>query len=113
MKEKTLINDFFEHIALGDGMVIYGVQDTMKLVESGAVGKIVCFEDLNYIRIKLRNTETSTEFSIYVRPQDSNNPELYKDKDTGATLEQVEEPNEPNSLPEWLSIHYKDFGCAI
>jgi stalled ribosome rescue protein Dom34 len=43
MKEKTLINDFFEHIALGDNMVIYGVQDTMKLVESGAVGKIVCF----------------------------------------------------------------------
>jgi len=27
-------------------MVIYGVQDTMKLVESGAVGKIVCFENL-------------------------------------------------------------------
>lgn len=55
-------------------MVIYGVQDTMKLVESGAVGKIVCFEDLNYIRIKLRNSETLTESSIYVRPQDSNNP---------------------------------------
>ncbi len=94
-------------------MVIYGVQDTMKLVESGAVGKIVCFEDLNYIRIKLRNSETLTESSIYVRPQDSNNPELYKDKDSGATLEQVEQPNEPNSLPEWLSIHYKDFGCSI
>lgn len=71
-------------------MVIYGVQDTMKLVESGAVGKIVCFEDLNYIRIKLRNSETLTESSIYVRPQDSNNPELYKDKDSGATLEQVD-----------------------
>lgn len=54
-----------------------------------------------------------TEFSIYVRPQDSNNPDLYKDKETGAVLEQVEEPNEPNSLPEWLSIHYKDFGCSI
>lgn len=46
MKEKALISDFFDHIALGDGMVIYGVQDTMKLVESGAVGKIVCFENL-------------------------------------------------------------------
>ena len=86
MKEKTLINDFFEHIALGDGMVIYGVQDTMKLVESGAVGKIVCYEELSYIRIRLRNTETLTEFSIYVRPQDSSNPELYKDKDSGAVL---------------------------
>lgn len=32
MKEKALIADFFEHIALGDGMVIYGIQDTMKLL---------------------------------------------------------------------------------
>jgi peptide subunit release factor 1 (eRF1) len=36
-------------------MVVYGVQDTMKLIESGAVGKIICFEDLDYMRIKLRN----------------------------------------------------------
>ena len=42
MKEKALISDFFEHIALGDGMVIYGIQDTMKLIESGAVGRIIC-----------------------------------------------------------------------
>jgi len=39
-------------------MVVYGVQDTMKLIESGAAGKIVCYEDLDYIRIKLRNAET-------------------------------------------------------
>jgi len=32
MKEKALISDFFEHIAQGNGMVIYGVQDTMKLM---------------------------------------------------------------------------------
>lgn len=43
MKEKALISDFFDHIAQGDGLVIYGVQDTMKLIEAGAVGKIVCF----------------------------------------------------------------------
>ncbi len=46
MKEKALISDFFEHIALGDGLVIYGIQDTMKLIESGAVGRIICFENL-------------------------------------------------------------------
>jgi peptide chain release factor subunit 1 len=58
MKEKALISDFFDHISLGDGMVIYGIQDTMKLVESGAVGKIVCWENLDYLRIRLRNTGT-------------------------------------------------------
>lgn len=28
-------------------------------------------------------------------------------------METVEEDNEPNSLPEWLAIHYKDYGCEI
>ena len=58
MKEKALVSEFFDHIAQGDGMVIYGIQDTMKLVESGAVGKIVCWEGLDYLRIRLRNTAT-------------------------------------------------------
>ena len=43
MKEKALISEFFDHVALGDGMVVYGIQDTMKLVEAGAVGRIVCW----------------------------------------------------------------------
>jgi peptide subunit release factor 1 (eRF1) len=32
MKEKALIENFFEHIAMEDGLVVYGVQDTMKLL---------------------------------------------------------------------------------
>lgn len=68
MKEKALITNFFDHIAQGDGMVIYGVADTMKLIESGAVGKIVCFEGLEYLRIKLRNTETGNFSTVYVKP---------------------------------------------
>jgi peptide chain release factor subunit 1 len=113
MKEKALISDFFDHIALGDGMVIYGVQDTMKLIEAGAVGRIVCFEDLDYIRIKLKNSENGTISTVYVKPENATNAELFKDKDSGVVLEPIEEENEPNSLPEWLSVHYKDFGCEI
>jgi peptide chain release factor subunit 1 len=78
MKEKALISDFFDHIALGDGMVVYGIQDTMKLVEAGAVGKIVCWENLDYIRMKLRNTETGDVNTIYVKPENASKPELYK-----------------------------------
>jgi len=45
-------------------MVVYGVQDTMKLIESGAVGKIICFEDLDYMRIKLRNPTLVVSHSL-------------------------------------------------
>jgi len=73
MKEKALISDFFNHIALGDGMVVYGVQDTMKLIEAGAVGKIVCFEDLDYVRLKLKNSETGVISTVYCKPENANN----------------------------------------
>ena len=91
IKEKQLISDFFDHIALGDNLVVYGVSDTMKLIESGAVGKIVCYEDLSYIRVRLRNNETDAISTIYIKPDQVTNAELYKDKDTGATLEKIEE----------------------
>ena len=80
IKEKQLISDFFDHIALGDNLVVYGVSDTMKLIESGAVGKIVCYEDLNYIRLRLRNSETDAISSIYIKPEQITNPDIYKDK---------------------------------
>ena len=110
MKEKALISDFFDHVALGDGMVIYGIQDTMKLVEAGAVGKIVCWENLDYMRIKLKNTETGEISTIYVKPENAANPELYK-KD-GVVLEKVEDEEE-SSFAEWLAVHYKDYGCEL
>ena len=80
VKEKQLISDFFDHIAMGDNLVVYGVSDTMKLIESGAVGKIVCYEDLNYIRLRLRNSETDAISSIYIKPEQITNPDIYKDK---------------------------------
>lgn len=89
IKEKQLISGFFDHIAYGDNLVVYGVNDTMKLIESGAVGKIVCYEDLDYIRIRLRNAETGTLSSAYVRPHQANNPDIYKDKETEVSLEKI------------------------
>ena len=76
---------------MGDNLVVYGITETMKLIESGAVGKIVCYEDLNYIRVRLRNSETDTITSVYIRPENITNAELYKDKDTGVVLEKLEE----------------------
>ena len=114
IKEKQLISDFFDHIAMGDNLVVYGITETMKLLESGAVGKIVCYEDLNFIRVRLRNSETGTVSSVYIRPENITNAELYTDKDSGVALDKLEDDdNEPSLLPEWLSIHYKDYGCEI
>ena len=79
MKEKEVISQFFDHIALGDNLVVYGVQDTMKYLETGVVGKIICFEGLDYLRIKVRNPETGRISAIYAKPENASNPEIYMD----------------------------------
>lgn len=81
MKEKEIISQFFEHIALGDNLVVYGIQETMKYVESGVVKKIICFENLDYQRIKLKNTLTGSFSTVYVKTENASKPELYKDGD--------------------------------
>lgn len=111
MKEKEIISQFFEHIALGDNLVVYGVQETMKYVESGVVSKILCFENLDYQRLKLKNTETNAITTIYVKTENVNRPELYKDGNV--ELERVDEENEETSLAEWIAHHYKEFGCEL
>ncbi len=89
MKEKAIISEFFDHVAQNDGLVVYGIQDTMKMIETGTVGKILCFEGLNYLRIKLKNPETGNISTVYVRPEQANNSELYKDGEV--TLERVDD----------------------
>ena len=89
MKEKALISEFFDHVALNDGLVIYGIKDTMKLLEAGTVGKIICYEGLNYLRIKVRNTETGAITPIYCRPEQATNPNLYKEGEVD--LERIED----------------------
>jgi peptide chain release factor subunit 1 len=44
VKEKELISSFFEEINMDSGMVVYGVKDTMKILEAGSMRKLICNE---------------------------------------------------------------------
>jgi len=48
--EKKLLSKFFEDIALDTGMVVFGVDDSVKALELGAVETIVLFEELEVNR---------------------------------------------------------------
>ncbi len=40
----------------------------MKYVEAGVIKKIICFEDLDTIRLRLRNCKTEQIETKYVKP---------------------------------------------
>ena len=46
VQEKKVVGKFFENIALDTGMVVFGIEDTMKALEVGALETMMLFEDI-------------------------------------------------------------------
>jgi len=55
VSEKKLISRFFEQIALDTGMIRFGVHDTMKALEMGALETLLLFEDIDMIRYQIKH----------------------------------------------------------
>lgn len=53
--EKKLVSKFFEEIALDSGMIVFGVEDSMKALEMGAVETLLLFENIEITRYVLKN----------------------------------------------------------
>jgi len=54
VKERKLMESFFEHLQKDDGLSIYGLEETKKAIESGAVDILLISEDFNWKRMKVK-----------------------------------------------------------
>ncbi len=46
VQEKKVVGKFFEQIALDTGLVVFGIEDTLKALEVGALETMLLYEDL-------------------------------------------------------------------
>ena len=97
IKEKKLLDEYFENISKDTGLYCFGIQDTIYGLEAGAVHKLIVYEDLEMYRYILRDKDNNEEI-IYVKELDKNN-----DK----------EIIEMELLTEWLTENYKNWGCEL
>ncbi|GHJ86842.1 hypothetical protein NliqN6_3244 [Naganishia liquefaciens] len=109
VQEKKLIQKYFDEIAQDTGKYIYGVDDTLKTLELGAVETLIIWENLDLTRHVLRNAAGEIHI-VHTWPGDPKRKEKFEDKATGLEMEAAEEAQ---SLLEWLAEHYKEFGCAL
>lgn len=109
MKEKKLLTEYFEEIAQDSGRYCFGVEDTMKGLEMGAVETLICWEDLQIMRLVLMNTQSDTEIVKILTEEQMEDDSHYKDAETGIDLEK----KEVKTLVEWLTENYKNFGAAL
>lgn len=110
IKEKKLISTFFDEVAQDTGMVVYGVEDTMKTIEAQAVKTVMCYENLDWVRLSFKDSEENEIFK-YVRTADLENAEIMK---TVCTHNDEElEIQETENLADYLAENYKELGIQL
>lgn len=58
VQEKKVVGRFFEQIAQDTGMYVFGVTDTLKALDLGALETMLLWEDLEIKRYEFRNPQT-------------------------------------------------------
>jgi peptide chain release factor subunit 1 len=88
--EKKLVSKFFDQIAQDTGMVVFGVEDTMKAMEIGALETMMLFEDLEVNRYLLKNPVKGDTKTILLNPTQEKNSKYFKDNESGQDYDVVE-----------------------
>jgi len=109
IQEKKLIGKYFDEISQDTGRFCFGVDDTMKALEMGAVETLIVWENLETQRITLKNHSSDDDKILLLNPEQEKDRTNFLDKETNVELEILEKM----PLLEWLANNYKSFGAAL
>uniref|UniRef100_A0A2I3S6I6 Eukaryotic peptide chain release factor subunit 1 n=1 Tax=Pan troglodytes TaxID=9598 RepID=A0A2I3S6I6_PANTR len=95
IQEKKSIERYFDEITQDTRKYCFGVEDTLKTLEKGAVEILMVYENLDIMR-----------YVLYCQEKDKSH---FTDKETGQEHELIE------SMPllEWFANNYKKFGATL
>ena len=109
VQEKKVINKFFENISLDTGMIVFGVDDTMKALELGALDTMMLFDNIEVMRYEIKNPVKNETKVFLLNATQEQDPKYFKDAETGVDLEVVS----CESLADWICLNYKSYGINI
>jgi len=109
MKEKKLLQKYFDQIAQDTGCYCFMVDDTLKGLEMGAVEDLIIWDNLEIQRYQVRNTQTQEESLLHLTKEQEADDNFFRDVETGAELETIDKM----PLVEWFAENYKSFGCNL
>ncbi|ESQ32518.1 hypothetical protein EUTSA_v10004173mg [Eutrema salsugineum] len=107
IQEKRLIGKYFEEISQDTGKYVFGVEDTLNALDSGAVETLIVWENLDINRFVMKNSATGETVIKHLNKEQEGNTESFKAGNSDLDVE------EKMSLLEWLANEYRRFGCAL
>jgi len=108
VQEKKILSDYYSNIAQDTGMYSFGINDTFKALELGAVDKLIVWDDIPQFRYVVRNPATLEEDTIYLKSEEESNP-IHFQTECGLAKEIVSK----DSLLDWLVENYKQYGTKL
>ncbi|KAH6570818.1 hypothetical protein BASA50_003447 [Batrachochytrium salamandrivorans] len=109
IQEKKLIQRYFDEITLDSGKFCFGVEDTLKGLELGAIETLIVWESLENTRYVFKNAQSGEETIMHLTKEQEKQRELFIDPATGIELEIVDKM----PLLEWFAEKYQDFGASL
>ncbi|GAM23940.1 hypothetical protein SAMD00019534_071150 [Acytostelium subglobosum LB1] len=109
VQEKKLITAFFDEIAQDSGKVCFGVADTIKALDMGAVLTLIVFENLEVTRYVIRLPTHDKDTVLYLTKDQEKDQSFMKDPESGLEYEMVDQM----PLVEWFANNYRSFGAHL
>merc|ERR1711971_1155854 len=83
IQEKKLIGRYFDEISQDTGKYCFGVDDTLKALEMGAVETLICWENLDIQRVTLKNHSTGEEKILFLNSEQEKDKTHFMDQESG------------------------------
>ena len=111
VQEKRLIQKYFDEISTETGKYCFGLDDTFRALEMGAVEILIVWENLEHMRHVFKDSEGREHvFMLSKEQEDDEDRARFIDKETGTEMEEV---GEPMPLLEWIAENYQQFGTNL
>lgn len=109
IQEKKLVQRYFDEISKDTNKYCFGVVDTMRALEQGAVEILITWENMEHTRVELENPQSGEKVIKILSKQQMSDMSNFVDEETKVELETRDQ--EP--FVDWLAAHYKDFGTTL
>eukprot|EP00697_Spironema_sp_BW2_P010968 gnl/Spiro4/26518_TR13197_c0_g1_i2.p1 gnl/Spiro4/26518_TR13197_c0_g1~~gnl/Spiro4/26518_TR13197_c0_g1_i2.p1 ORF type:complete len:473 (-),score=143.80 gnl/Spiro4/26518_TR13197_c0_g1_i2:144-1508(-) len=107
IQEKKLISQYFEQISQDSGRYCFGISDTMRALEMGAVETLIVYENLEHHRFVVRAPSTQSERVLILSGEQARDPNNFiVDGENAEVLDNV-------PLVDFLALHYKRYGAVL
>jgi len=109
VQEKKLIGAFFEEISQDTGKYCFGVDDTLRALDIGAVQILIVWENLEITRYQYKSTVAEEKDQVmHLTKEQEKDTTNFRNED-GTEKEIVD----TMPLVEWFANNYKNFGATL